>query len=152
MDRPLVVTDSSNRVTDLIQEAGDLAENAGVPRLVLTVVTQNEYEDDAAVLETIGEIEGSRYNVEPDEYAEEIAQTAVSDLLSDLEVETETIGRAVQEEDDKADAILSVTESNDCDYIFLLGRRRSPTGKAIFGDIAQSVILNFDGYVVTLTE
>lgn len=151
MEQPLVVTDSSDRVIELVEEAGELAENAGVPLLVLTVVTQDEYEEDAEVLERISEVEGSNYNVSPSEYAEEVAETAISDLLNDRDIETEAIGRAVQDDDDRANEIISVAEANDCDYIFLLGRRRRPTGKVIFGDTAQSVILNFDGYVVTST-
>jgi len=35
--------------------------------------------------------------------------------------------------------------------VFVRGRRRSPTGKAVFGDTAQAVILNFDGFVTVAT-
>lgn len=152
MECPLVVTDPSDRTIDLVQEAGELAENAGVPLRVLTVVTKSEYEDDSEVLETIGEIEGATYELGAAEYAEEVAQTAISDLLTDFDVQTEAIGRAVDDEGDRAGEILSVADEHDCDYIFLVGRHRSPAGKVIFGDTAQSVILNFEEYVVTLTE
>lgn len=152
MERPLVVTDSSDTVVDLIREAGVLAEASESPLTVLTVVTESEYQNDAEVLGTIGEIEGAEYRMEPATYAEEVASTAITDLLSDLDLETEAIGRAVGDDDDRADAILEVAEANGCDYVFLIGRRRSPTGKALFGDTAQSVILNFDGYVVTHSE
>lgn len=152
MKRPLVVTDSSDRVEELVREAGELAADAGVPLTVLTVVTQDEYENDAKILGKIADVEGSTTNPTPDAYAEQVAQTAVSDLLLEFDLDTETVGRSVPEDDDRADAILDVAAENDCDYIFLLGRRRSPTGKAIFGDTAQSVVLNFDQYVVTMTE
>lgn len=152
MDRPLVVTDSSDAVVDVIREAGELAEAADALLVVLTVVTEEEYDNDAAVLRTIADAEGSTINLEPAEYAKDVAQTAVDDILSDLELETTTVGRFVEAEDDRADAILDVAEENGCDYVFLLGRRRSPTGKAIFGDTAQSIILNFDDYVVTTIE
>jgi nucleotide-binding universal stress UspA family protein len=152
MERPLVVTDSSDTVVDLIREAGKLAEASESPLTVLTVVTESEYQNDAEVLGTIGEIEGAEYRMEPATYAEEVASTAITDLLSDLELETEAVGRVVDNDDDRADLILKVAEANDCDYVFLMGSRRSPTGKALFGDTAQSVILNFDGYVVTHSE
>lgn len=152
MERPLVVTDPSESAPKLIREAGELAEAVNAPLHVLTVVSQTEFENDADVLDTIEEVEGADYTLSPAEYAAEIAQTAVSDLLNDLEIETKPIGRSVQDKDESADEIIDVATNHDCDYVFIVGRRRSPTGKAIFGDIAQKVILNFDGYVVTLTE
>lgn len=152
MKRPLVVTDPSDRAPELIREAGELAADAGVPLRVLTVVSRDEFDADAEVLDTIGEFEGANYSMRPEEYAEEVAETAISDLLSDLDVEADPIGRAVGGDDDRADEILRVAEENDCDYIFIVGRRRSPTGKVIFGDTAQQIILNFEDYVVTLTD
>lgn len=135
-----------------MHEAAELAENAGVPLTVLTVVTQEEFESDAEVLGTIAEFEGADYQQGPAEYAAEVAGSAVSDLLTEYNVETETIGRHVADDADRGDEIIKVAEENECDYIFLVGRRRSPTGKVIFGDTAQKVILNYDGYVVTLTD
>ncbi|WP_331233647.1 universal stress protein [Natronorarus salvus] len=152
MDHPLVATDSSDRSPELIREAGALAEAAGVPLLVLTVVTREEFEEDAAVLETIGDVEKAAYEPKPAEYARNVAESAAADLLSGFDVETGTVGRYVDDGDDRADAILQVAEELGCDYVFLTGRRRSPAGKAIFGDTAQDVLLSFDGYVVTLTD
>lgn len=152
MDRPLVVTDSSDRAPELIREAGELAEASGVPLRVLTVVNDEEYDNDAAVIESIADVEGTTYNATPEEYAKNVADSAISDLLSDLDIETQAIGRAVRDDDERANAILSVAEIEGCDYIFLIGQRRRPSGKAVFGDTAQRVILNSDQYVVTLTE
>lgn len=152
MERPLVVTDSSDAVVEVIREAGELAAAADAPLLVLTVVTESEYEKDVDVLGTIDQIERSGFEPNPGEYAEKVAKTAINDLLSDLALETEAVGKYVEDDGDRADAILDVAAANDCDYVFLLGRKRSPTGKALFGDTAQSVILNFDGYVVTMAE
>jgi hypothetical protein len=36
--------------------------------------------------------------------------------------------------------------------VFLAGRKRSPTGKALFGDQTQAVILDFDGAVTVITK
>lgn len=152
MERPLVVTDQSDAVVDLIQEAGDLAAAVDAPLLVLTVVTESEYENDAEVLGAIERVERSDFNLGPAAYAEKVAETAIGDLLSTRDLETDAIGRYVEDSGDRANAILDVAEANDCDYIFLVGSRRSPAGKALFGDLAQSVILNFDGYVVTGAE
>lgn len=45
---------------------------------------------------------------------------------------------------DPAEAILSVADEHDADRIVLAGRKRSPTGKALFGSVTQNVILNTD--------
>ncbi|WP_338741959.1 universal stress protein [Haloplanus salilacus] len=45
---------------------------------------------------------------------------------------------------DPADQILDVAESEGADLVVVAGRKRSPTGKALFGSVTQSVILNAD--------
>lgn len=42
----------------------------------------------------------------------------------------------------KSDAIVSVAEETDAGRVFVAGRDRSPTGKAVFGSTAQSVMLS----------
>jgi nucleotide-binding universal stress UspA family protein len=152
MDRPLVVTDSSDRAPELIKEAGELADSGGAPLYVLTVISQEEFENDAEVMEKISELEKSNYERQPEEYAEDIAESAINDLLLDYEIETEAIGRVMENTKNESDIILEVAQHYGCDYIFLSGSRRSPTGKAIFGDTLQNIILNFDGYTVTTTQ
>jgi len=46
------------------------------------------------------------------------------------------------------DAILAHAEKEDVDSLVLGGRKRSPTGKALFGSVTQSVIMNTDRPVV----
>ncbi|WP_248517981.1 universal stress protein [Salinarchaeum laminariae] len=152
MQRPLVVTDPSDRAPELIREAGQLAAAQGVPVRVLAVVSSEEFEKDSAVIDSIAEAEGKTYDMSAAEYAKNVAQSAISDLLTDIDVEAEPLGRAVKNDQKRAETILDVANDSSCDYIFLIGQRRRPTGKAVFGDTAQQVILNFDGYVVTATE
>jgi nucleotide-binding universal stress UspA family protein len=45
---------------------------------------------------------------------------------------------------DPAEQILDVAASEDANLIVVAGRKRSPTGKALFGSVTQSVILNAD--------
>lgn len=47
-----------------------------------------------------------------------------------------------------AKSITEYAELNEPDLIVLGGRKRTPVGKAIFGSVAQSVILNTDHPVV----
>ena len=152
MERPLVVTGPSESAMDLIREAGELAEATETPLTVLTVVTREEFEEDSETLSTIGEIEHTSHSFSAEEYAESVAKQAINDLLADLDVETEPVGVGVSNDGARADAIIEAAEERDCDYVFVIGRRRSPTGKAVFGDTAQKVILNYDGSVVVKTE
>ncbi|MFC6725558.1 universal stress protein, partial [Halobium palmae] len=65
------------------------------------------------------------------------------------DVELSVVARTT---DDVAETVLEVAQERGCDHAFLLGKRRSPTGKALFGDVAQQVVLNFDGYVTLSTS
>ncbi len=60
------------------------------------------------------------------------------DLLEEAGVEfdvTESSG-------DPAEAIIETADADDADLIVIGGRKRSPAGKALFGSVTQSVILN----------
>lgn len=56
------------------------------------------------------------------------------------------------EHGDPADRILSVARDLDADLIVMSGRKRSPTGKAVFGSVVQSVLLNTDRPVLVAME
>lgn len=48
----------------------------------------------------------------------------------------------LEDSGDPVDSIIDCAEKNDVESIVMGGRKRSPTGKALFGSITQSVILN----------
>jgi len=54
----------------------------------------------------------------------------------------------VEDSGDTVADILGVADEHDVDSIVLGGRKRSPGGKALFGSVAQSVILETDRPVV----
>ena len=49
-----------------------------------------------------------------------------------------------REHGDPAERIVAVAHDVDADVVALAGRKRSPAGKAIFGSVTQSVILDAD--------
>jgi len=61
----------------------------------------------------------------------------LTDAFDDADVEYEIRGRVGE----KADAIVAEAEDVAADRVFVAGRSRSPTGKAVFGSTAQTVML-----------
>jgi nucleotide-binding universal stress UspA family protein len=53
---------------------------------------------------------------------------------------------------DPAEAILETADDLDADMIVLAARKRSPTGKVIFGSVTQTVILGTDRPVLVCSE
>lgn len=53
---------------------------------------------------------------------------------------------------DPADGILRVARETDADAIVLGARKRSPVGKAVFGSVTQSVILETDRMVIVAND
>ena len=43
---------------------------------------------------------------------------------------------------EKSSRVLAAADNDDVDHLFMLGRKRTPTGKAMFGDATQAVLLN----------
>ncbi|WP_290818012.1 universal stress protein [Halovivax sp.] len=152
MDRGLVVVGDTDRHRALLETAGQFAAGTDAELVLLSTITETEYEDDREALQSLEQIEGATYGIEAtEERLERIAQKVANDALADVDVDYRIAPRVV-DGDSLADDILAIAEEADCDHVFILGRRRSPTGKAIFGDVAQSVILNFDGRVTVDLE
>lgn len=64
----------------------------------------------------------------------------VRSRLADAGVDCRARGAVT--EDDQTDAILRAIDDVDADRIYMFSRRRSPTGKAVFGSTVQQVILD----------
>lgn len=154
MDRALAVVDDTEQHRNLLREAGELAGGVDAELVLLATMSPDDYEEASEALAAIEEVEGTGYGeTEILETAGEFAEEIGEDVLEGIDVDWRAIGAVVQEggEDSVADTVIQTAESERCDHIFLPGRRRSPTGKAVFGDTAQSVILNFDKPVTVMT-
>ncbi|WP_121743351.1 universal stress protein [Natronorubrum halophilum] len=92
----------------------------------------------------------SERQIESIDEMEEIAKTEAEDIASDAfgdEIPHRGIGLVGTIPGD----LIRVAEKENCEHIFVSGKKRSPAGKAVFGDVAQSVILQFDGPVTVTT-
>lgn len=152
MDRALVVIDDTDAHRELLAEGADLAANADAELVLFSWVSPDALEEDRNVIESVETVEGTSYGeLDSLGFVENFIDDFVGDMLDELGLEYEVAGE-VTETSDLAEAILAAAESHDCDHVFLVGKRRSPTGKVIFGDVTQRVILNFDGYVTVAMD
>lgn len=76
----------------------------------------------------------------------EIAASIAADAIADADVEAETVGLV----GDAADEVVRYADETDARYIVTGGRKRSPVGKAVFGSVTQSILLNSNRPVVTV--
>lgn len=150
MDRGLVVFDDSDVHRQLLREAAEHAAGADASLLLLVLVDEGELEEDVEILSSIGEVEQTHYDADTvlSAIADDLADAA-SDVLEDYAVDFHSMAVAGG---DESEIIMETGRTHDCDHIFLLGRRRSPTQKVVFGDVAQTVVLNYDGFVTLATS
>lgn len=148
MERALVVVDAKESSTTLVREAGELAEAVGSELVLVHVTTDEEYEDRRQTMEDIPDSRVHYSNKQALEGAKEFAEDVGREVLDELDVSWESIGAVGKAQTE----IIEAAADHDCDHLFIAGEKRSPTGKALFGDVAQSVVLNFDGPVTVVTE
>ncbi|WP_435130153.1 universal stress protein [Halobaculum sp. D14] len=148
MDHALAVVGPTETAKTLTREAGKLAEGVDAELTLLHVTDEDEYDEQREQLQrvtggdstyTVGQaVEGAR------SYAGDIGR----EVLDGLDVEYEAVGSV----GDRADTVLTEAERRGCDHIFIAGARRSPAGKALFGDDTQRIILDAGKPVTVVTE
>jgi nucleotide-binding universal stress UspA family protein len=149
MRKALVVTNASNGVDRITLEAGELAAGVNASIVLLHITSNSEYEEERRAMQGVDAIEGGNYDVsQASEGARQFAQDIGDQVLRNIDVEYEAVGAV----GDEYEQIMQTARDYSCDHIFVAGRKRSPSGKALFGDVAQKVILNFDDPVTVLTR
>lgn len=79
-----------------------------------------------------------------------VAQVAAARRAADV-LEAVGIDHELREASgEPAPTVLEVARDLEADLVCLSGRKRTPTGKALFGSVTQSVILNADRPVMTV--
>lgn len=139
MYRVLVPIDESERRADVVTEVVADLPNAAEE---VEVVVLNVFEE----FEVSGE--GEAVNSE-DVYDETSFPESVERVVTALEEEGIAVTKR-REHGDPADRITEVAAEIDADNIVMTGRKRSPTGKVLFGSVVQSVMLAADRPVTVM--
>ena len=135
----VAAVDADDRPDRVVTVGKEMADAFGDDLVVLHVVTEAEFERRRADRE---------YFV--DQAAQDAARSAgwvVSGTLDDGE-DVQTEGRVGE----PADEIRRFAEENDARFVVIGGRKRTPVGKAVFGSVTQSILLNADAPVVTVMD
>lgn len=137
----IAAVDDTTEDADVVEVGRDLADAYGDELVVLHVMSQEIFE----------ERHDSRSEYYRDTAAEDAAAVAgrIASSASnrdELDVTVTTrgrVGNAVEE-------MLEEADHRDARYLVVGGRKRTPVGKAVFGSITQSVLLNAESAVVTV--
>jgi len=148
MEHALAVVGPDDVTKELVREAGELAAGVDARLTLLCVVSEEEYAEEREALEAIPEADVSYSVGQALEGARSFANDIGVETLGGVDIEYETAGAV----GDRAETVIDGAQNHGCDHIFMTGQRRSPTGKAIFGDVTQRVILDFEGPVTVVTE
>lgn len=137
-DRVLLVVgpDDRDSLATLVDATVELAEPANATVDILYFFPRDDYE---AVMEQMN-IDTATSGLTPDEVAQR--HESLRELAERLEsqgIEYEVQGVS---DGNLADRVVRAVERSGADVVVVGGTRRSPTGKAMFGDHAQQILLN----------
>ena len=130
-----VGTEDEKRADQLAREVIAVAEPANAEVVLTHVFTDEEYDGVRSKLHVDGSSEGST----PDAVAERHTTTrAIAKALDDAGISYSVRGAV----GDHAEEVVEAATTTGADRLLVGGRRRSPAGKAVFGSVAQKVMLS----------
>jgi len=131
----------SEQSTEIAAQADELARAFDDELHLVHVIEETEYT--RLVEKQSGARETDSGSVE-----ENAAVAATEEVDQILDADYEIVGRV----GNPNKKVLEYADEVDARYIVVGGRSRSPTGKALFGSVTQSILLNTERPVVTITE
>lgn len=142
----LAAVGEKSRSDRLVETAVDLATAYDDDLEVLHVIPEDEADEHFRELKSIPGFADISMSIE-DRRAEEIAERVVEEALDDYDrSRISPLGRV----GDPTEEILAAADDLAARYVVIGGKKRSPTGKALFGSVTQSVLLNSEIPTVTV--
>lgn len=141
----LAAIDEKERSRIVARIAFDLAEAFDDTLVALHVMPEEDFQAHKESMQSIPEFRDYSFTQAADSAAE-FARKFVLESVDNIDSQQiEARGRV----GDAAKEILSEADSLGPRFLVISGRRRSPAGKAIFGNTAQQILLNAECPVVT---
>ncbi len=125
--------DDRDRIDALADAVVDVAAPARAHVVLAHVFTREEFDQAASRLDFDAPADASAIQVA----ARHDTVREVARRLDDVGVDYHVTSRI----GDHGDRIVGLAEEEDADLVVVGGRKRSPTGKAVFGSAAQQVLL-----------
>jgi nucleotide-binding universal stress UspA family protein len=138
----LAAVDRSKRAEAVIEQARSLARAFGDEIHVVHVLTYSEFTD---LEQTNVERTGTAIPVDE---IRAVAANIAEQTVADTEGTFQFVGLVGH----PADSIVDYAEDHAVRYIVTAGRKRSPAGKALFGSVAHSIIMNAQSPVVVTID
>ncbi|MDS0299090.1 universal stress protein [Halogeometricum sp. S1BR25-6] len=125
----------SDRLDRLVEETVDVAGPTGATVVLAHIFSPEDFEDR---VEALGFSEAAN-DVSPDSVA--VRYSVIREFADRLDAEgiDYEVRGTVGIEDE---GITALAEESEADRILVGGRKRSPTGKAVFGSLAQQIMLS----------
>ncbi|UTF54816.1 universal stress protein [Natronosalvus rutilus] len=139
----IAAVDKSERAANVLHEANALAKAFDDVIHVVHVLTRSEFVN----LEKTN-VDDTGIALSMDEVREVAAEIADEVATSVLDSSYEAVGLM----GDPAVRVVEYASEQEARYLVVAGRKRSPAGKAVFGSVAQSILLNADCPVVTTIQ
>lgn len=152
----IAAVDGEEGSAKIVSTAHEIASGIGVELVVLHVMTEDQFEAVKEGPELIGgpwDIPYARYEHPQEDYSQADAEADAAEVARGIVAETLPADANVTSRGavgEPAEMLLETADAADADYLVIGGRKRTPIGKALFGSVSQSVLLNATRPVVSV--